>query len=114
MGGRGRSQPGEPNNTHEAELPQFEWDEKKNKSNKLKHGIDFEEAKEIWRDIHRKPLPGRMVSGESRQVTIGKIGDRLRVAVYTMRGKIVRLISARPANEKEKPYYGSRIHDGRN
>ena len=28
----------------------FEYDPAKSESNKAKHGIDFEEAKELWRD----------------------------------------------------------------
>lgn len=28
---------------------EFEWDENKNQSNQLKHGISFEEATEIFR-----------------------------------------------------------------
>lgn len=28
----------------------FEYDENKSKSNKLKYGVDFEEAKELWDD----------------------------------------------------------------
>ena len=30
----------------------FEYDEQKSESNKIKHGIDFEEAKAIWNDEH--------------------------------------------------------------
>ncbi|NPA51106.1 MAG: BrnT family toxin, partial [Epsilonproteobacteria bacterium] len=29
---------------------EFEYDEKKSQINKLKHGIDFEEAKKLWMD----------------------------------------------------------------
>ena len=28
----------------------FEWDDEKSKSNKRKHGIDFETAKSLWLD----------------------------------------------------------------
>ncbi|MDR1264278.1 MAG: BrnT family toxin [Propionibacteriaceae bacterium] len=28
----------------------FEWDPAKSASNKLKHGVDFEEANAMWRD----------------------------------------------------------------
>ena len=28
----------------------FEWDTEKDRSNRLKHGIDFEEAKNLWAD----------------------------------------------------------------
>ncbi len=29
---------------------EFEFDKSKNESNKQKHGIDFNEAKELWED----------------------------------------------------------------
>ncbi|MBX2927520.1 MAG: BrnT family toxin [Saprospiraceae bacterium] len=32
---------------------EFEWDENKNKSNQLKHGISFEEATQIFDDEKR-------------------------------------------------------------
>ena len=32
----------------------FEWDENKNKSNQDKHGIDFNNAKEVFQDNNRK------------------------------------------------------------
>lgn len=31
-------------------MSNFEWDENKNKSNQQKHGIPFEEAKEVFDD----------------------------------------------------------------
>jgi uncharacterized DUF497 family protein len=30
--------------------PQFEFDERKSRLNKLKHGIDFVEAQALWED----------------------------------------------------------------
>ena len=31
----------------------FEWDENKNRTNKTKHSIDFQEAIELWNDRDR-------------------------------------------------------------
>ena len=31
----------------------FEWDDEKNRTNKAKHGINFNEAKALWNDINR-------------------------------------------------------------
>jgi len=33
---------------------EFEWDENKNKSNKQKHGIDFNDTKEVFKDENSK------------------------------------------------------------
>jgi uncharacterized DUF497 family protein len=32
---------------------QFEWDDKKSSSNKTKHGIAFDIAKDLWNDSNR-------------------------------------------------------------
>ncbi len=32
----------------------FDWDENKNKSNQEKHGIDFNDAKEVFKDEKQK------------------------------------------------------------
>lgn len=34
-------------------IMKFEWDTDKSSSNKTKHGIDFEAAKELWLDENR-------------------------------------------------------------
>jgi len=43
--------------------------------------------------------------GEERRLTLGKIEGRLYAVAYTVRGGIVRLISARKANERERRRY---------
>ena len=35
----------------------FEWDENKNKTNMQKHGIDFNDAKEVFKDKDSKLAP---------------------------------------------------------
>jgi len=32
---------------------QFEWDEEKSRNNKIKHGVDFNTAKELWNGSNR-------------------------------------------------------------
>ena len=36
---------------------EFEFDPEKSLANKLKHGIDFDEAQELWRDPERAFAP---------------------------------------------------------
>jgi len=55
------------------------------------HRLDSEDAR---RDYH-----------EERRLTVGKIDGRLFVVAYAMRGTVIRLISARKANEREQRYY---------
>ncbi len=84
----------------------FEYDAAKSRANKIKHGIDFEEAQAIWSDPNAIELPARTV-GEQRLVVIGLIGEALWSAVVTRRGGKVRLISVRRARKKEVEFYES-------
>ena len=53
-------------------------------------------------DLHRLDTEDtRRDYGEERRLTLGKIEGRLCVVAYTMRGQVIRLISAREANERE-------------
>ena len=82
----------------------FEWDAYKNRSNLLKHGIDFEEAKNLWLDENRiqirTPHPV-----ENRGILISKYKGKLWTAIFTMRGDATRIISARRARRKEAKLY---------
>jgi hypothetical protein len=81
----------------------FEWDETKAAKNFAAHGVCFESARDVfkdpfsieWRD-DRKPY------GEDRFVTIGMVEGRLLYVAYTMRGDVIRIISARGAEPYEK------------
>lgn len=82
----------------------FEWDADKNRSNLLKHGIDFEEAKNLWLDEKRihilAPYPV-----EDRSILISRYKGKLWTAVFTRRGDAIRLISVRRARKKESKLY---------
>jgi len=47
--------------------------------------------------------------GEPRRVTLGEIEGRLFVVAYTRRGSVVRLVSARKANGRERSKYNEAI-----
>lgn len=53
----------------------FEYDGEKSAANKPKHGIDFEEARELWADPARVEIPAR-VTDEPRWLVIGRIADK--------------------------------------
>jgi hypothetical protein len=93
----------------------FEYDPDKSVANKLKHGIDFEEAQALWDDPELLEIAAR-VSDEPRWLLIGKIiasganrasGERMWSAFITRRGESVRLISVRRSREKEVALYES-------
>lgn len=57
---------------------QFEWDERKNRRNLIKHGISFETASLVFDDPHAIGIPDRIEEhGEERWKTIGRAGDVL-------------------------------------
>lgn len=78
----------------------FEFDVRKSRNNKLKHGIDFEEAQTLWADSNAIIVPV-MVEPEARWIVVGKISDLCWTAVITLRGSNVRIISCRRARKKE-------------
>jgi uncharacterized DUF497 family protein len=86
-------------------LPTFEYDERKSRINKLKHGIDFVEAQTLWADEMVKRL-GVEHPAEPRFLVIGRIGSKHWTAVVTYRGQRVRLISVRRSRAEEVEEYG--------
>jgi uncharacterized DUF497 family protein len=81
---------------------EYEWDERKARQNIAKHGVPFEYATRVFLDLHRLDTEDtRRDYGEERRLALGKIEGRLCVVAYTVRGQIIRLISARKANERE-------------
>lgn len=84
---------------------EFEWDENKNKSNQEKHGIDFNDAKDIFNDPNRiNSEDNRKDYGEKRWIAIGMVANIFFTVVYTIRDAI-RIISARRSNRKERQEY---------
>jgi uncharacterized DUF497 family protein len=84
----------------------YEYDENKSLLNKQKHGIDFEEAKELWNDDKLLEIKTSF-STEERYVNIGRIGNKFYTIVTTYREDKIRIISARRARKKEIEIYES-------
>jgi uncharacterized protein len=84
---------------------QFEWDKAKSAANLDKHGISFEDAKEMF-DGPVLTVTDPREYGEVREVSFGQLGPTVVLAVvHTDREGITRIISARKANKKEKEMY---------
>lgn len=83
----------------------FEWDEYKNQTNAEKHGIDFIDAVDIFNSIRLTVADNRRDYGEPRKISIGTIGLHVCVVVYTARKGVIRIISARKANQRERRKY---------
>jgi uncharacterized protein len=84
----------------------FEFDPEKSAENRLKHGIDFDEAQALWSDPALLEIPARVVD-EPRWVMIGMMNEKHWSAVTTRRGGNVRIISVRRSRDEEVEIYES-------
>jgi uncharacterized protein len=84
----------------------FEYDIDKSHVNKLKHGIDFNEAQVLWNDPERLEIPARNTD-EPRYLIIGVINEKHWSAVVTYRNQNIRLISVRRSRIEEVKLYES-------
>jgi uncharacterized protein len=86
---------------------EFEWDEVKAESNLAKHGVPFRYATRVFLDPNLVEFDAsRVADGEFRRKAIGLIEGKLYVVVYTDRGGVYRIISARRTNATEEGAYG--------
>jgi len=85
---------------------EFEFDKRKNQTNKEKHGIDFTEAQALWIDSDRIEIPAK-TSDEERFLIIGKILDKHWSAIITYRRTRIRIISVRRSRKEEMEIYES-------
>ena len=83
---------------------EFEFDPHKSESNKGKHGIDFEEAQELWNDPHLLEIEARSI-GEPRFLMIGMIKGNHCSAVVSYRDDKVRIVSVRRSRREEAELY---------
>jgi uncharacterized protein len=95
------------------DMIRFDWDERKNKSNRAKHGVWFEEAQSVFDDPHARVFYDQEHSEEEdRLILLGmSLTGRLLVVVHCYReaDSLVRIISARKATKREARYYEERI-----
>jgi len=85
----------------------FEWDSNKAASNRVKHGISFEEAATVFGDPLSITISDPAHSqSETRFVILGRSHrERLLVVIHTERGDSIRIISARLASRRERKDY---------
>jgi len=88
---------------------EFEWDPAKSEVTKLQRGIGFERAAEIFSDAMRAWPDERKDYGERRFRAIGVSSGELLHVVYTRRGEVIRIISVRRANRRERAQWLSHV-----
>ena len=92
----------------------FDWDEEKREKTLRERGIDFIDAALVWEDPSRQErVDLRQRYGEKRVQTIGRVSFGILLVVYTERvnedgQEVIRIISARKANKKERAEYESK------
>ena len=85
---------------------EFEFDTNKSEANKQKHGIDFNEARELLIDLDFVEIPVK-TSDEPRFLIIGKIGQKHWTGIITYSDDKIRIISVRRSRKEEIDIYES-------
>ena len=87
---------------------EFEWDKGNKTKNVAKHNISIDEVEAVFRSGRALPL-GIQISPQTDEQRLGLVGptlnSRLLQVAFVLRAGKVRVISARPANKKEKEKY---------
>jgi uncharacterized DUF497 family protein len=89
----------------------FEWNEEKNRLNQKKHQVSFQEAREVFDDpLQVSKLDCRFNYFEERWITIGSTKKQKILVVANLffdedGEEIIRIVSARVANQKERKFY---------
>jgi uncharacterized protein len=85
----------------------FEWHEAKAEANFRAHGVSFELAKTIFRDVFAvERLDEREDYGEERFVIVGMAeGNIVLFVAFAERNERIRIISARRATQNEQDDY---------
>ena len=85
----------------------FEWDEAKSRRALSERGFGFDYAARIFLGPTLEKQDDRRDCGEVRMQAIGQVGDDVLFVVYTDRGDLRHIISARLANRKERTSWHS-------
>jgi len=90
----------------------FEWDPKKDAANQRKHGVSFEEASTVFSDERALLIDDPDHSDDEERFVLLGLSASLRTLVvchcYRTAESVIRLISARKANRKERSEYTRR------
>jgi uncharacterized protein len=89
-------------------MADFEWDPEKDRQNRAKHGISFEEAATIFDGATLSGADEGDYDGEIRELTFGLLRGVVVVCVsHTLREERIRIISARKATPRERRLFNA-------
>jgi uncharacterized DUF497 family protein len=78
-----------------ADEPSFEWDDAKDRLNRVKHGVSFAAAQQAFFDPRRVIAEDLSHSGtEQRYFCFGRVGDGVLTVRVTWRERRIRVIGA--------------------
>jgi len=83
----------------------FEYDENKSQTNKEKHGIDFVDAQNLWKDENALIITANIVDDEIRYALISVYENKCYTAIFTLRDETYRIISVRRCRKNEERNY---------
>ena len=89
----------------------FDWDNNKNLINIRKHGIDFNDAIEIF-NAPMIVIPDDSIDyNEDRYIGIGILRNIIAIIIFVEKDddKVIRIISARKANKHESKIFKKKI-----
>ena len=90
----------------------FEWDEGKDRLNRLKHGVSFEEDSSVFYDDDALLMADPDHSEDEDRFLLLGVSSALRILIvshcYRSGESVIRIISARRANRMEREQYARR------
>jgi len=90
----------------------FEWDDEKDRINRRKHGVSFEEAQTLFSDDRALLIDDPDHSDDEDRFILLGLSSSLRTLVvchcYRSGGDVIRIISARKADRQERARYNKR------
>ena len=91
----------------------YEWDPRKSRANKAKHGVSFEEARTAFLDEHARVIRDPEHSDDEERFVLLGLSVQLRVLVvchcYRESDQVVRIISARREDPSERRQYAEHL-----
>jgi len=88
---------------------QFQWDPRKSRANKSKHGVSFEEARTAFLDENARVISDDEHSEDEDRFILLGLSVELRLLVvchcYRENHELIRIISARRATASERREY---------
>ena len=85
------------------------FDPEKREATLANRGLDFADADEVFAGLTVQFADERMDYGEERITTVGFLGGRMVVVIWTPRGDDRHVISMRKANDREQRRYAHRM-----